>query len=237
MKRKNKLIMLIGLISLIIMIIPIGVINIKEVKTATLLVFKNKENSYQYLQFIGSFLGVLIPLAIAFISVDHQINKEKQLQVQIKLRDELYKKITIVKRDIKLLKGEISAVKWSSEGALKDNEPNLSTADCKFRETVRDNYNKIELKYHENMADFQIELENSIKNLQNFSYDTSVIQMKIQRVDKLTTIIGLKVSGFPEVGNTFLKGLIESCDCLYIDCDELYLELNTFASELDKYYK
>ncbi len=159
MKRNNKLIILLGLTSLILMIMPIGVINIKGLKMVTLLVFKSKENSHQYLQFVGSFLGVLIPLAITFVTVDHQINKEKQLQVQIKLRDELYRKIAIGKKDIKLLRSAVSEVKSAVHHTLEGNKYLADIYNDKHREMVRDEFNKFDLKYRENMADFEIELE------------------------------------------------------------------------------
>lgn len=67
---KNKYdtyIKILVVISSVLILLPIFVINIDYLKSIVLLVFRSKDNSTQYLQFVGTFLGVIITIIITIL--------------------------------------------------------------------------------------------------------------------------------------------------------------------------
>lgn len=78
-KSRNKFVTLI-IFSILVLIIPILASHAFYFKNKVLWIFGSKENAYQYLQFIGTFLGVIITVLGAFIAIERQMSKDKELQ-------------------------------------------------------------------------------------------------------------------------------------------------------------
>ncbi|OOM75822.1 hypothetical protein CLPUN_30560 [Clostridium puniceum] len=79
---KIKLIILI-LVCIIILVMPILAININFIKNIVLSLLKNKANSYQYLQFSGIFLGIIVAAIGVFIAIEDKEGKEKNYRMKI----------------------------------------------------------------------------------------------------------------------------------------------------------
>ena len=87
--KKNILKSLLGLICFLgitILTIPILFINIDELKQIAIKIFKCKENMYQYLQFFGTFLGIIITVITTYIITALQIINEKEIDIQIEYK-------------------------------------------------------------------------------------------------------------------------------------------------------
>lgn len=89
MGKFNKLLYWVIGVSILIICMPIIVIFCPIFKSFVLLIFHNRENAYQYLQFVGSFLGVIVTISVTVILQEKQ-KHENELKVKKKAKLSLY---------------------------------------------------------------------------------------------------------------------------------------------------
>jgi len=240
------------LFSIIILIMPILSIDIFYFKNKVLWIFKNKENAYQYLQFIGVFLGVIVTVFATFIAIERQMDKEKKLQeriinqqremdVQIKLREEFIKRILETKKSIHNLDCYNLSIKMVSENVIiseEKGEKSLLLGIEKLSTDARDFIHEAYKRYSENISDLITQLENYKNKLKHIDYDYySILKGKHKTILDLYSKINLRISAFPNY-------TVPMMECLNSESKELEIELSNFAKELiriidelDKYYK
>lgn len=108
--KKNILKSLLGLICFLgitILTIPILFINIDELKQIAIKIFKCKENMYQYLQFFGTFLGIIITVITTYIITALQIINEKEIDIQIEYKKKSIKILLDIREYIEKLENFI----------------------------------------------------------------------------------------------------------------------------------
>ncbi|MBY7007874.1 hypothetical protein FDA25_18055 [Clostridium botulinum] len=78
MKKLNKLLYLIIGLSFLLIILPIIFFQFNGIKAFALSIFHTRENAYGYLQFVGSFLGVVATISVTIILQEKQKYQKEQ---------------------------------------------------------------------------------------------------------------------------------------------------------------
>ncbi|MCS6110390.1 hypothetical protein FDB55_06845 [Clostridium botulinum] len=78
MKKLNKLLYLIIVLSFLAIILPIIFLQFNSIKAFVLATFHTRDNAYGYLQFVGSFLGVVATISVTIILQEKQKYQKEQ---------------------------------------------------------------------------------------------------------------------------------------------------------------
>lgn len=240
MRDKKIAIIILVLIIIVPITVPIVIVNNVWVKNITLLLLGNKENAYQYMQFVGSFLGTVITVIGAIMTVRYQIfsesNAQKHLNRQSFIRNEISQQIIIMKLKINNIRAEILSVGCSAKWALKYKEEELLN-NKEYREDVKRNYNNETLQYSNEKAIFKVLLENYEFELSGFTNEFNNTIYIIDELDKYIRGIGMSVSAFPGYTDEMMEILSEDTNNAYKLCEDLYKSLDGLYKELNKYYE
>ena len=243
---------LLVLFSIVILIIPILCVNTFFFKNKVLWFFKYKENAYQYLQFMGTFLGVIVSILGAFIAIEHQIDKEKQLQeknmkqqkeidIQIKLREDFIQQILETRKSIYNLGCFNLSIDMVSEKVIeseKTGDKDLLLGIEKLNTDARDYFHNAYNRYNENMSNLITQLDNYKNKLRHVEYDYyNILHEKYKTILGLHTDLYLRISTFPNYTIPMMEYINSKIKIFDSEIMDLAEKLKIIIEELDKYYK
>lgn len=237
--------------SIIILIIPILSINTFFFRNQVLWYFKEKENAYQYLQFIGTFLGVIVSVLGAFIAIEHQIEKEKELQeknikqqkeidIQIKLREDFIQRILETRKSIYNLSCYNLSIGMVSEKVVeseKTGDTNLLFGIEELNTDARDYFHNAYNKYNENMSNLITQLDNYKNKLRHMDYDYyNILKEEYGTILNMYSDINMRISSFPNYTVQMMEYVNLKIKVFDSEIMDLAEKLKTIIEELDKYY-
>lgn len=227
---------------LLIAIAPLIVINNIYIKTMTINILGSKENAYQYMQFLAAFLGTIITVVGAIITVRYQIYKEIKVQKYIErqsfIRNEISQQIIKMKMNLKDLRAEISSVEYAANWVIKyeGKEMFKGMNNDSNRIEVRNNFNNKFNIYSQERAMLEILLENYEIELDNFSIEFSNLKQNISILNKKSLNIGMRISSFPQYTIEMMEYLVKETKDSYRICEYIYELLDNLYKELNRYY-
>lgn len=241
---KNKKIenIIIILIIVLIIVAPLIVINITYIKTIVINILDNKENAYQYMQFLGAFLGAIITVAGSIITVRYQIHKETKVQKYIErqsfIRNEIGQQIIRMKIKLKDLRAEVSAVEYSADWAInyENKEIFKGMNNDSNRIDVKNNFDTKFKMYLEEKNMFEILLENYEVELADFSSEFSDLKKSIDILNKKSLDIYMKISIFPQYTKEMMESLLVDTKDSYKLCNYIYELLDNLYKKLNRYF-
>lgn len=250
------------LFSIIVLIMPILAVHTLYIKNKALWLFKSKENAYQYLQFTGVFLGVIVTVLGTFIAIERQMSKDKELQdrnilkekelqleilkqqkeidIQVKLREDFIKRILETKKSIYnfscrgLSIGMVTKnVIESDEGGEEEPPLGIEKLCIDAKKLFNDAYDL----YSEKMADLITQIENYEDTIKYLTYDYGIVKEKYSTILHLYCDINFRIASFPQYTVPMMKYVNTEIKEFDGKLMELIEELTRLIKKLKKYYQ
>lgn len=249
MNKSSKMFIILIIFSIFVLITPIMAAHIFYFKNKVLWILGGKENAYQYLQFIGTFLGVIVTVLGTFIFIDRQMLKEKELQerilkqeketdIQIKLRENIIIKIFETQKSIKsLILGNLPFTMFS-ETIINPKESGGNDLSLKFEK-----FNRAQVlflvkpyeHYSNNMTDLIAFLEIYKHKLKNINYDFDILDKKDKAIFHSFSEMNLLIRMTSKHTLSTMKSLNAESKKLDTAINDLAKELTMLVEELNKY--
>ncbi|WP_252224598.1 MULTISPECIES: hypothetical protein [unclassified Clostridium] len=237
MNKKNKKPILGGIILLIIsciglIVAPVLTINIEMVKKQILYVFHSKENAYQYLQFVGTFLGVIVTIIGTYILMRIQLSKEKEIEIQTNVRNQAIEVLLDIKTQIYKFKLHIMDITFLCENILEESTLNSENQ----RNFVKEKFKEVSNNYANQMSDLMKKYEFSIILMKYIEYDINTLNNFDSEISTLTSSISFKLSALPTYNTEMIKVVYSNAKDLDVQFDNKLKEIEKIIDELKKYY-
>jgi hypothetical protein len=240
---KNKGLLIVSICIIVLSIIsPVLIIQNDYLKKFVLLIFMNKENAQLYFQYIGGFLGAMITVIGALLTVKYQISNEAKMQKYINrqsfIRNEISEQIITMKYKLKSLRAELDAVRFAADFALnyEKKEYFKGMNNDKNRIDVMKNYNDKYSEYSKEQTMFEIVLENYEVELIEFQGIFNDLKENIVELNRKSLEISMKVSAFPDYTIKMMEELLQDTQKSYKMCNDIYELLDNLYKALNKFY-
>lgn len=238
-EEKNKIILYI--LVLIIIIGPILVIKMDILKNIVIYLFDDKENAYQYMQYIGGILGVVLSVLGAIYTINYQTLKEgynqKVIARKTYVRENLIIKISGIKVCSNYIINKIKTIPYLLDLNKKLDYELIQKRKDYFKEE-RKIYKEFSEEFDKEytiMSNYMEEVYEEIKE-----YEKGITHIK-ELLDEFSIIITLIDINFYcelelEVVNLKDEDIKNDCDEAIKIYEELKVISNNLIKKLNEYY-
>lgn len=203
--------------------------------------FNNKENAYQYFQFIGSIIGCVITVLGTVLTIDYQTKREKEIQRQVKIRESLDIKLSntlIMMKDLKRVIDEfLSDVEFAYNWCVSEKEEEIP--DKHFIEDNIESYKEKIKQFNENYNNLLIEINNYWIYIQGVVIDYLYLENNKESLNDEFKKSYRHINYINKTKNPRLKDVEELKKNLVLEIEliEKYsLDIDALKIEINEYY-